>query len=65
MGCWLCSFLDIEGLDNSGQGSGVKGKKEQRRGFCGRKGWAVEAGASSSGSFDCAVRKERELLRSG
>jgi hypothetical protein len=36
-----------------------------RQGFCGRKGWWVEVGASSPGSFDCAARKERELLRSG
>jgi hypothetical protein len=40
--------------------------------FCGRKGWRVEVGASSSGFlrqaqdrlFDCATRRVRELLRS-
>jgi hypothetical protein len=60
--CGLGGNWGVEGLDKK---TGVRGKKEQGREFCGRKGWGVEAGRGSSGSFDCVWRKERAKLRSG
>jgi hypothetical protein len=37
------------------------GRQEQRRGFYGRKGWAVEAGWGSSGFFDSALRASLKM----
>ena len=56
---------DSSGMTNK-KGCGMANREQAtaREEICGRKGWRVEAGASSSGSFDFVWRKCAKL-RSG